>query len=60
MTFTLSKKFGRRDRESQAAEWMSFGSAVLQRIAGLCKPAAAINSKKNGSRNAQNPIPAVG
>jgi hypothetical protein len=48
MTFTFSKKFGRRDRNSQAAELMIFGSAVIARIAGLFKPAAAIKSNKNG------------
>jgi hypothetical protein len=59
MTFTISKKFGRRDRESQAAELMIFGSAIIARIAGLFKPAAAIKSNKNGSSN-ETPIPVVG
>ena len=60
MTPTLSKKFGRRDRDSQAAELIIFGSAIVARDVGFYKPAAATNSKKNGSRNVQTPIPVVG
>jgi hypothetical protein len=45
---TTPKKFGRRECKSQAAELMIFGSAVIARNAGFFKPAAAINSNKNG------------